>query len=419
MSNRADDSAKPFRRSLFYLSISFVLAILIGAKAFPAAAQSSDPPTQIAQAQSSSAQGHGAPAQPPGQGDTKPKSPKDTPAATRARTQADPPVGTFSVQAFQTDLFTGAATAEIPIVVPPGAAGIAPKIVLRYNSTVVDEIDVREQGQGSGLGWTLDVGGFVLRDTKNTTSPGDDTFKVVFGGATYDLVLIDAGQNIYHTKDETFWKLQYNQTSDYWTLTTKDGTVHRFGFNTDSKAIGLGQDLVTQITYKYLLDEVKTTSGTSVQYSYVKQTATEYLMGRTYDQAVYPDAIRYAYHSGALVGAMREVRFFRAPRTDYTDTSGTTHVAFFERDRLDYIEVRVGGNLVRKYAFGFDYSIDRDPTYTWGGGATGDLTLRSVNTYGTDGVSALPALNFTYANSRLASASNGIGGGPRYHHPQQ
>ncbi len=249
-----------------------------------------------------------------------PQSPKINPSATRARRKADPPTNTFSVDGFQSDLFTGTATAEIPIVVPPGAAGVAPKIVLRYNSAIVDQMDSGEdQFEWTGVGWVLDTGGFILRDTKGTTDPSDDTFKLVFGGASYDLVLIDPGQKIYHTKDETFWKLQWNQSSDYWTLTTKDGTVHRFGYNADSKALAVGQDLWTQTPWKYLLDEVKTTSGTSVRYSYYKQTWTVFGNSgtQTYDQAVYPDVITYAYNGGTnTVGATREVRFNRAPRYD-------------------------------------------------------------------------------------------------------
>src|SRR5437879_988337 len=84
-----------------------------------------------------------------------------------------------------------------------GARGIAPKIALRYNSGTVDDLAPGYQGDIAGLGWTLDVGGFILRDTKNTTTTADDTFKLVFGGVSYDLVLIDSTQNIYHTKDET------------------------------------------------------------------------------------------------------------------------------------------------------------------------------------------------------------------------
>jgi RHS repeat-associated protein len=334
----------------------------------------------------------------------------DVPAATSAGTLAGSPLTTLAVDAFQTDLFTGAATGEIPIRVPPGAAGTAPKIALRYNSSTVDELRPREQGQGTGLGWTLDVGGFVLRDTKLTTSPDDDHFTLVFGGVSHDLVLIDASQNIYHTKDETFLRLQYHRQADYWTLTTKDGTVHRFGFNSDSKATALGPDFATPVTFRYLLDEVTTPSGVSVRYAYAKQTATVASTGRSYDQAVYPEVITWSYQSGVVLGPAREVRFRRAPRSDWADTSATTTVSFFERERIDTIEVRVGSSLVTQYVLGFEYSIDRDPTHSWGGGATGDLTLTSLTLYGADAVSSLPPLTFAYHAGRLASLSNGIGG---------
>src|SRR5204863_1840637 len=110
--------------------------------------------------------------------------------------------GTFSVDAFQNDLFTGAATAEIPIVVPAGAAGVAPKIALRYSSGAVDELGERDQAQSAGLGWLLDVGGFILRDIKNSTATSDDTFKLVFGGGVHDLAPVHGAQRPHHTKDQ-------------------------------------------------------------------------------------------------------------------------------------------------------------------------------------------------------------------------
>ncbi len=330
---------------------------------------------------------------------------------------AGAPPGPFAVEGFQTDLFTGAATAAIPILVAPGTAGAAPKIVLRYNSGTVDSLGSRDQGQWTGLGWTLDIGGFILRDTKNTTTAADDTFKLVFGGTAYDLVRVDDSQNIYHTKDETFWRLRYYPSTDYdgyWILTTKDGTQHRFGFNPapdTSKVWGVGPDLSTRIVYKYSLDEVRTPNGTAVQYAYAMQPGQVPSTGQQYDQAAYPTTIRYTYHNENLVGPPREVRFFRMARTDWTNTSGTTGASYFEAEGLDRIEVWVGANLVRKYVFGYDYSVDRDSTYTWGGGATGDLTLKRITQYGTNGTDSLPPLDFTYHSSgRLHTVSNGIGG---------
>ncbi len=334
---------------------------------------------------------------------------------------ADPP-GPFSAEAFQTDLFTGAARAAIPIVVPPGTAGAAPRITLRYDSGTADSLGPRDQGQWTGLGWTLDVGGFILRDTKRTASTADDTFKLVFGGASHDLVLVDPQTNVYHTKDEAFWHLKYfpdtpGAGQDYWVLTTKDGTTHRFGYNLDSKAITRPGDFLTPVAYKYLLDEATTTSGTAVRYQYEKQTATIPATGLSYDRAVYPLTVTYTYHSGSLVGPPREVSFLRGDRSDWTDTSSPTNLSFFGQQRLDAIEVRVGSNLVRKYVFSYDeaYALaDRDPNYTWAGGATGDLILTRVIQYGT-GTYTLPPLEFTYyPHGRMASASNGIGGTVSY-----
>jgi RHS repeat-associated protein len=321
-----------------------------------------------------------------------------------------PPTGTFSVGSFETDLFTGASNAQIPIIVPPGAAGVAPQIVLRYNSATVDDISARTQAQDAGLGWTLDTGGYIVRDTKGTVTTSDDSFKLVYGGATYDLVKVDSTNNYYHTKDEIFVRLQYNTSGDYWMLWTKDGVQHRYGYTAASKAIALNVDLSTNVTYKYLLDQVTTASGVAIQYTYTKVTATAYGTTKSYDQAVYPNTITWAYSGGSIIGSeTRQVQFSWVSRTDWTDTSTTTKMSFHEKQRLDHIDVSVG-SLVRRYTLGFDYSIDRDPTYTWGGSATGDLTLRSVTTYGSDGASTLPAMSFSYTSGRLSSALNGIGG---------
>ncbi|HSC70990.1 MAG TPA: hypothetical protein VLH58_06520, partial [Candidatus Methylomirabilis sp.] len=332
---------------------------------------------------------------------------------------ASPP-GAFSVQAFQTDLFTGAAAATIPIVIPPGTAGVAPKLVLRYNSGTVDDSWMADnhppldQAPWTGLGWTLDVGGMILRDPKGTPETlADDTLKLVFDGVAHDLVLVDPGQWLYRTKDERFWRIQYVQSLDEWKLWTKDGTLHRFGSTRDGKGITYFGDLIHTYTYKYLLDEVVTPGGTGVRYAYYRQQATR-SNGQTYDRALYPEFIRYTYQNGDPVGSAREIHFVRAARTDYTDSTATTRFSFFEDQLLDKIEVRVGGQFVRRYDFSYDYSIRRDPTYTWGGGATGDLTLRLVTQVGTDEVSTLPPLSFTYRDALLESVSNRFGGTVTY-----
>src|SRR5688572_9189636 len=317
----------------------------------------------------------------------------------------------FNIQSFQADLFTGSAGAEIPIVVPPGAAGVAPKIALGYTSNLVDDFGItgkNNQADWVGLGWNLETGGFVLRESKGTIATSDDKFKLIFGGVTHELISIGSGN--YRTKDETFLAITFVSASDYWTVKTKDGTIHRFGFNSNSRATGLtfGPNKEAQVTFRYYLDDVKTTSGTQVKYNYFKQSSS--YNKKDYDQAVYLDTIAYAYRNDSLIGTAREVRFIRGSRTDWDDVSKQWHASYHQLYRLDAIEAKVGAGLARRYEFSYDYSIDREPGKTWQGGATGDLTLKTVTIKGSNGTTALPSLTFTYSDAVLAGASNGLGG---------
>jgi hypothetical protein len=230
---------------------------------------------------------------------------------------------------------------------------------------------------------------------------------LIFGGDTHDLVWI--ASDSYRTKDETFIQINYVSPGDYWTVRTKDGTTHRFGFNSDSKATGLtfGPNIEVPVTFRYFVDEVSTTSGVAVRYSYFKQSSS--YNAKPYDQAVYPDTITYAYRNGSLIGPAREVHFIRGNRTDWTDVSAYEHTSYHELYRLDAIEVKVGGSLVRKYNLAYDYSIDRLPGQSWGGGSAGDLTLKGVTMLGSDGTTPLPAMTFTYSDAVLATVNNGIG----------
>lgn len=283
-------------------------------------------------------------------------------------------------------LFAGTATWEIPILVPPGTAGAQPDIVLRYDSGTVDLRGNRDQAQPTGLGWTLDVGGYILRDDKNTLSTGDDTFTLVFGGARYTLVFVDASSRTYHTKDETFWRIQYEPSGsgDDWTLTTRTGVRYRFGSNPDSRAYALNANRSGLIAYQYLLSEKTLPNGPTVRYAYYKQSVAA--SGHTYDQAVYPDTITYSYATAASTmpvgGVTRQVRFLREDRLDYTDMTASAGESFHQRSRIRDIEVLVDTRLVRKYVLAYDYSIDRDTAYSWGGGVAGDLTLKSVTQWG-------------------------------------
>ncbi len=174
---------------------TLLLLVLLTQSAGPVFAASASPPPSSGQGQTAATPVSGSSASVPGAAPAAPGK-GEAPEGASSLLAGGPeggtsPLTTFGVEAFQTDLSTGAATAEIPIVVPPGTAGVAPKVALRYHSGTVDDLRGTptsdglppDQAQWTGLGWTLDIGGFIFRDTKGTVDPGDDTFKLGFGGA--------------------------------------------------------------------------------------------------------------------------------------------------------------------------------------------------------------------------------------------
>jgi len=86
------------------------------------------------------------------------------------------------------------------------------------------------------------------------------------------------------------------------------------------------------VTFTYFVDEVTTTSGTSVRYSYFKQSSS--YRNRAYDQAVYIDTITYNYSGGSLVGPARQVSFIRGDRQDWKDSSFGASGSSMGKDRV-------------------------------------------------------------------------------------
>jgi len=75
--------------------------------------------------------------------------------------------------------FAGAATAAIPIEVPPGRKGMAPKLALTYSS---------QQGSGwIGMGWTIDLGA-IQRSTKRGVSYAGNDYVAKINGSSAELV---------------------------------------------------------------------------------------------------------------------------------------------------------------------------------------------------------------------------------------
>jgi len=125
--------------------------------------------------------------------------------------------------AFQTSLYTGAATYTYPIEVPPGTNGLAPSLFLSYNSH-----SARGRAGWVGLGWELSPH-YIQRDVNYTPdNTADDEFDLILNGQKYDLIH-NSSEGIYHTKTESYLYIQNstgapNEKGTYWIVRTRDGT---------------------------------------------------------------------------------------------------------------------------------------------------------------------------------------------------
>jgi len=310
-----------------------------------------------------------------------------------------------TIEAFQTSIFTGAATYSMPIEVPAGSGGLQPNLSLNYNSQIVDNSTTGTQASWVGMGWSLDTG-FIERNAHGTNSDSsDDTYSLSVNGIS--VTLAQDANGVYHALDENYWKVQ-RPSSAKWIIKDKTGNVYTFEDEvTMSYNNGSGQ---TTMLYRWGLTSVENIFGQKIEYTYTLQP-----FGSSAYSAIYPNTISYA-------NGRYRIRFETQARTDYPiewDTSGTFHS--YEKSRLKnlYVEQDVNGNgtnfaLIRKYQFkyvdeGSPNNVNIFPGYPWSAGAL-TSTLAEVKQYGSDGVTSLPAASFMYDGLHLTRAENGYGG---------
>ncbi len=266
--------------------------------------------------------------------------------------------GTFAYEAYQTDLFTGAATLSLPIEVPPGRRGIQPTIAAGYAS-----------GSGNdwlGVGWNLSFG-FIQRDTTRGVPAysSTDTFVVSFSGTNDQLVAIGGGE--YRAEVEgSFLRVRFDGV--YWRITDKSGTQYRFGFNADAQ-----QTIPSKGVFRWAMDRVEDVHGNYLTIAY---TANQ--------NQLYPAQIQYTGNSVTGDPTHMSVDFILEDRPDPI-VSYRTGGLVETRKRLHQIDTKVDGALAKRYLFTYTDSPD-----------TFRSLLTAFTIMGSDGVTSLPPLRFSY-----------------------
>jgi len=249
---------------------------------------------------------------------------------------------------------TGAATYNIPIIVPPGRGGIAmPNLALTYNS--------QQKNGWVGMGWDLEVGS-IQRSTKWGVDYSGTDF--VVDGSLELVPRTDWGYGYYGAKIEGgFTKYRLNYSIAGWVATARDGTKYYYGTTTSST-----QDNGVDV-FKWCLNRVVDTNGNTMTITYYKDTT---------NGEIYPDEINYPGNN--------KLKFIResTPRLDNFPQYNTLWKVVTAY-RLKTIEVYGNGQLARKYVLDYQY-----------GTSSKRSRLIKVQVYGSNGSTALPPMTFTW-----------------------
>ncbi len=168
----------------------------------------------------------------------------------------------------------GLASATIPLAVPPGRGGTAPRISLTYSGSLADG--------PLGVGWRL--GGLSSIARCNSTPANAGSYSETAGDSwCLDGVrLVPFATNKFRTLVDS--ESQIERTATGWTVTAPDGSVAEYNFGWPSTAQS-----------QWLLTEQRDVFGNDIRYSY----ATDSL----------PSEIRYTGHRGLGKEPTRSVQF--------------------------------------------------------------------------------------------------------------
>lgn len=321
--------------------------------------------------------------------------------------------GGGSLQGKLTATPNGTASYGIPLMLPPGTAGMVPSVSLAYDSSAPTG--------GAGLGWNLAGVSSIERCGRTIANDkvADAVRFVSYVGspASYQpvdrlcldgqrLVLVNGNDTHaaywsttaeYRTEVESFTRVTTVMKNGKRTfmVESRDGRTAYFGDTADSfiNAIGRGADEA----YRWRMSRVADRSGNYMSYEYAQD-------GTTGENK--PVAIRWGGNSNIGQLHYAAVRFAYEARPDVRKAY-FAGIPNFQATRLkevaSYVNINsdgAGGTLAQRYTLNYEIS----PT-------SGRSLLKSVQA--DDGVVSLPATTFDYGTRSSATPGFVSLGGPR------
>ncbi len=287
----------------------------------------------------------------------------------------------------QVATFSGAATYNYPIELPPGRHGFQPTLNLSYNSRRLDGLLAWVQ-DWAGIGWSVDVMD-IARTGLGFCWPGESDavcmskgFVLTLNGTGYSLVpetgVAEGQPGRYRAAEAPDLSLQLvndpntgNQNKWYWIVQTPDGTKYYLGDTYNSEQV-MNYVYDNQGTYRWRLRYAVDLWGNAWQVTYREGSAGGF------DYATVLSDLWYnSYGSGQW-----------ATHVVFQGTAlGTLPGSILgDPGQLQAIEVWHLGQRMRRYQL--SYATTPSPIYT--------RYLTAVQVYDSAGTSTLPATTFSY-----------------------
>ena len=286
--------------------------------------------------------------------------------------------------------YSGAATYQYPLSLPPGMAGLTPDLTLSYSSRPAEGMRVPAMSQGFGAGWGLpqaqinssNAGYFYIADGTGNKDYDPNGFTLVLNGMNYYLNPLDTtdrygtfkaigSPDLYleYVQDNNGSNETANVSGEFWRVKTPDGTTYTFGQTEDAEQVIWPMDTNRNdgqprnkafAPYNWKLNSVVDVHGNRIDYVY--ETVCGIKWAETGDREASIDGggkectevdtgvseIRYNYNGGTAQTKVlfnNELRNYHQRRQEQSMTAGVF--------RPTQITVKQGETVVARYDFAY------------------------------------------------------------------
>ena len=204
--------------------------------------------------------------------------------------------------------FSGGASFEVSIAVPPGNVDSTPSLSLTYSSL----------SKNGPYGWGWDLGLSKIERSTRFGPPNYDSPAQISSVDRYEidgsvLVRDPLVNHRFHKVRNDFAHIRFVSDSEGWAVTSADGTQFLYGSSGNSRVV---DPAIPGRVFRWALDEVIAPNGNAYRITYFKD-----------GNQLYPDTIRYSYTTRLNVALgnkqdHRLVRFFWGPRFNSDESDG-------------------------------------------------------------------------------------------------